>query len=107
MASRGHHADIGGLTPGSMPPHSTSLLQEGAQFVSFKIVEQGQFKEKGENFIKLMKKMISLVYIYIYIKEVTDRLNEPGKLENCSGTRTLMHNIADLKAQIAANLKVI
>jgi N-methylhydantoinase B/oxoprolinase/acetone carboxylase alpha subunit len=38
---------------------------------------------------------------------VTDRLNEPGKLENCSGTRTLMHNIADLKAQIAANLKVI
>jgi hypothetical protein len=38
---------------------------------------------------------------------VVDRLNEPGKLENCSGTRTLMHNIADLKAQIAANLKVI
>jgi len=38
---------------------------------------------------------------------VSDRLNEPGKLENCSGTRTLMHNIADLKAQIAANVKVI
>ncbi|CAF1236260.1 unnamed protein product [Adineta steineri] len=83
VASRGHHADIGGLTPGSMPPNSTSLLQEGAQFISFKIVEQGKFKEK----------------------EVTDRLNEPGKLENCSGTRTLTHNIADLKAQIAANLK--
>lgn len=47
VASRGHHADIGGLTPGSMPPNSTTLLQEGAQFVSFKIVEQGQFKEKG------------------------------------------------------------
>jgi N-methylhydantoinase B/oxoprolinase/acetone carboxylase alpha subunit len=47
VASRGHHADIGGLTPGSMPPNSTSLLQEGARFVSFKIVEQGQFKEEG------------------------------------------------------------
>ncbi|CAF1450520.1 unnamed protein product [Adineta steineri] len=46
VASRGHHADIGGLTPGSMPPNSTSLLQEGAQFISFKIVEQGKFKEK-------------------------------------------------------------
>ncbi|CAM2705572.1 unnamed protein product [Rotaria socialis] len=83
VASRGHHADIGGLTPGSMPPNSTSLLQEGAQFISFKIVEQGQFKET----------------------ELIERLNEPGKQENCSGTRTLMHNIADLKAQIAANLK--
>ncbi|CAF0887500.1 unnamed protein product [Adineta ricciae] len=83
VASRGHHADIGGLTPGSMPPNSTTLLQEGAQFMSFKIVEQGHFKEE----------------------ELTERLNEPGKLENCSGTRTLMHNIADLKAQIAANLK--
>ncbi|CAF0933153.1 unnamed protein product [Rotaria sordida] len=83
VASRGHHADIGGLTPGSMPPHSTSLLQEGAQFISFKIVEQGQFKEK----------------------ELIEHLNAPGKQPNCSGTRTLMHNIADLKAQIAANLK--
>jgi 5-oxoprolinase (ATP-hydrolysing) len=84
-----------------MPPNSTSLLQEGAQFVSFKIVEKGQFKEKGEKVIELIKKH------FISIKELTDRLNEPGKLENCSGTRTLMHNIADLKAQIAANFKVI
>ncbi|CAF1096220.1 unnamed protein product [Rotaria sp. Silwood1] len=83
VASRGHHADIGGLTPGSMPPNSTSLFEEGAQFLSFKIVEQGQFKEK----------------------ELIEKLNEPGKQENCSATRTLMHNIADLKAQIAANLK--
>ena len=50
VASRGHHADIGGLTPGSMPPHSTSLSQEGAQFVSFKLVEKGQFKEQGKNY---------------------------------------------------------
>lgn len=48
VASRGHHADIGGLTPGSMPPNSTSLAQEGAQFMSFKIVEKGQFKEQGK-----------------------------------------------------------
>jgi N-methylhydantoinase B/oxoprolinase/acetone carboxylase alpha subunit len=39
--------------------------------------------------------------------ELIERLNEPGQIESCSGTRTLMHNIADLKAQIAANLKVI
>ena len=30
IASRGHHADVGGLTPGSMPPHSKSLIEEGA-----------------------------------------------------------------------------
>jgi len=89
-----------------MPPNSTSLLQEGAQFVSFKIVERGQFKEKGENIIELIKKKI-LLLVFFRIQELTDRLNEPGKLENCSGTRTLTHNIADLKAQIAANLKVI
>jgi N-methylhydantoinase B/oxoprolinase/acetone carboxylase alpha subunit len=88
-----------------MPPNSTSLLQEGAQFVSFKIVEQGQFKEKGRRDKKAYQ--TCLFHFLFLIKEVTDRLNEPGKLENCSGTRTLMHNIADLKAQIAANLKVI
>lgn len=47
VANRGHHADIGGLTPGSMPPNSTTLSQEGAQFISFKLVESGQFKEQG------------------------------------------------------------
>lgn len=48
VASRGHHADIGGITPGSMPPHSTSLQQEGAVFTSFKLVTSGVFQEKGE-----------------------------------------------------------
>ena len=38
VASRGHHADIGGLTPGSMPPMSQSLEDEGAAFYSFKLV---------------------------------------------------------------------
>lgn len=47
VASRGHHADIGGITPGSMPPHSTSLQQEGAVFTSFKLVTGGVFQEKG------------------------------------------------------------
>ncbi|EDW56778.1 GM15915 [Drosophila sechellia] len=46
VASRGHHADIGGITPGSMPPHSTSLAQEGAAFKSFLIVENGLFQEQ-------------------------------------------------------------
>ncbi|MDT8445629.1 MAG: hydantoinase B/oxoprolinase family protein [bacterium] len=45
VASRGHHADIGGLTPGSMPPFSTRLEQEGAAIEGFKLVAQGQFDE--------------------------------------------------------------
>ena len=44
VASRGHHADIGGITPGSMPPHSTSIHQEGAVFMSFKLVDGGVFQ---------------------------------------------------------------
>ncbi|NXT39932.1 OPLA oxoprolinase, partial [Pelecanoides urinatrix] len=47
VASRGHHADIGGVTPGSMPPHSTALREEGAVFVSFKLVKDGVFQEEG------------------------------------------------------------
>lgn len=41
VASRGHHADIGGTTPGSMPPNSKSLVEEGAAIVSFKLVRVG------------------------------------------------------------------
>jgi len=39
-ASRGHHADIGGILPGSMPPTSKTIFEEGAQIVSCKIVKQ-------------------------------------------------------------------
>lgn len=39
VASRGHHADIGGMTPGSMPPQSKSLSDEGAHIISFKLVK--------------------------------------------------------------------
>jgi 5-oxoprolinase (ATP-hydrolysing) len=48
VASRGHHADIGGITPGSMPPHSKSIHEEGAVFRSFKLVENGIFQEQGK-----------------------------------------------------------
>ena len=47
VASRGHHADIGGKTPGSMPPSSTTIYEEGAVFKSFKLVKGGEFQEKG------------------------------------------------------------
>ncbi len=44
VASRGHHADVGGITPGSMPPNSHSLVEEGAAILSFKLVQGGQFQ---------------------------------------------------------------
>lgn len=46
VAARGHHADVGGITPGSMPPDSTSLDEEGVLFDSFLLVDQGHFREK-------------------------------------------------------------
>lgn len=84
VASRGHHADIGGITPGSMPPHSKLLREEGATFKSFLIVKQGHFCEQ----------------------EVTEGLMAPGQYPGSSGTRNLADNLSDLKAQIAANQKV-
>ena len=47
VASRGHHADIGGISPGSMPPHSKSIHEEGAVFKSFFLVKNGVFQEAG------------------------------------------------------------
>ncbi|CAG9792777.1 unnamed protein product [Diatraea saccharalis] len=85
VASRGHHADIGGLTPGSMPPHSTSLTQEGAAFKSMLLVDGGRFNEEQ------------------LTKELMKPANEPG----CSGTRNLADNLSDLKAQVAANQRGI
>ena len=43
VASRGHHADIGGIQPGSMPSFSKDLEEEGASFMGFKIVKNGIF----------------------------------------------------------------
>ncbi|XP_074059206.1 5-oxoprolinase [Macrotis lagotis] len=85
VASRGHHADIGGITPGSMPPHSTTLHQEGAVFLSFKLVQGGVFQEEA----------------------VTEVLRAPGKIPGCTGTRNLHDNLSDLRAQVAANQKGI
>uniref|UniRef100_A0A9J7YDM8 5-oxoprolinase, ATP-hydrolysing n=1 Tax=Cyprinus carpio carpio TaxID=630221 RepID=A0A9J7YDM8_CYPCA len=79
VASRGHHADIGGITPGSMPPHSTCLQQEGAVFTSFKLIDGGFFVS------------------------VTEALMTPAQYPGCSGTRNLRDNLSDLRAQVAAN----
>jgi 5-oxoprolinase (ATP-hydrolysing) len=78
VASRGHHADIGGITPGSMPPSSTSLEQEGILLDNFLLVDRGELKAK----------------------ELCDRLTQsPYPARNPS------QNLADLQAQIAANNK--
>ncbi|CAI7573519.1 unnamed protein product [Penicillium bialowiezense] len=86
VASRAHHADIGGILPGSMPPHSKELYQEGAAIKSEKLVSEGKLNEE---------RITELLY------------TEPAQYPNCSGTRCLADNLNDLKAQIAANKKGI
>eukprot|EP01083_Nonionella_stella_P200933 735406_1 len=76
LASRGHHADIGGIAPGSMPPFSKLLSEEGCAIESFCLVQNGAFQEEG----------------------ITKLLND-------AGTRNLGDNLSDLRAQIAANNK--
>ena len=87
VASRGHHSDIGGIQPGSMPAFSKHIEEEGAQFISFKIVKDGIFNEN----------------------ELVERLsNQPDRVNPLiTGTRNLKDNIADFKAQIAANKRGI
>ena len=46
VASRGHHADIGGLTPGSMPPESRTIEEEGVLITDFLLVRQRHFPRK-------------------------------------------------------------
>ncbi|MFW6357851.1 MAG: hydantoinase B/oxoprolinase family protein [Chroococcales cyanobacterium] len=77
-ASRGHHADIGGITPGSMPPHSTSVEEEGILLDNFKLIESGNFRETE-------------------LLEILTNAKYP--------VRNPKQNIADLQAQIAANEK--
>ncbi|KAJ3168792.1 hypothetical protein HK101_011585 [Irineochytrium annulatum] len=73
---------IVGMQPGSMPPNSCELYQEGAATKSFLLVKDGKFDEEG----------------------VTEILYEiPGKYPGCSGSRCLKDNLSDLKAQVAAN----
>ncbi|KAJ3805540.1 Hydantoinase B/oxoprolinase [Lentinula lateritia] len=85
-ASRGHHADIGGILPGSMPPTSVNIFEEGAEIVSFKIVDAGVFDREG-----LLDYMVE----------------QPSKYPGSSGCRNIRDVESDLKAQIAANHKGI
>ena len=76
VASRGHHADIGGITPGSMPPDSRAVEEEGVLIDNFKLVDQGRFLEN-----ELRALLAS------------------GKYP----VRNAEQNVADMKAQVAAN----
>ncbi|WP_262694850.1 hydantoinase B/oxoprolinase family protein [Kordiimonas aquimaris] len=78
VASRGHHADVGGITPGSMPPHSKTLEDEGICFTNFHLVDQGHFR--------------------------TDAVRN-SLLDHPYPARNTDQNIADLKAQVAANAR--
>ena len=78
VGSRGHHADIGGITPGSMPPESKLVEEEGVLIDNFLLVEQGRFREKE-----------------------TVALLTSGKYP----VRNVEQNVADLRAQVAANEK--
>ncbi|KAH9923489.1 Hydantoinase B/oxoprolinase [Fomitopsis serialis] len=85
-ASRGHHADIGGILPGSMPPTSTNIFEEGAQIESFKVVDGG---------------------VYNHDELVEYMVNKPAQYPGSSGCRNIKDVESDLKAQIAANHKGI
>ncbi len=78
VGSRGHHADVGGITPGSMPPFSTRIEEEGVQINNFLLVDAGVLREA---------EMLALL--------------QSGQYPS----RNPQQNMADLKAQIAANEK--
>jgi 5-oxoprolinase (ATP-hydrolysing) len=78
VASRGHHADIGGIAPGSMSPIATSIEEEGIYIDNFKLVDRGRFREKE-------------------LYELLTQSKYPA--------RNPLQNVNDLKAQIAANEK--
>jgi 5-oxoprolinase (ATP-hydrolysing) len=75
VAARGHHADIGGISPGSMPAHSRSVEEEGILIDNFLLVERGRFREEE------MRALLS---------------------SGAFPARNPDQNIADLRAQIAA-----
>jgi 5-oxoprolinase (ATP-hydrolysing) len=78
VASRGHHADVGGVTPGSMPPFSRSIAEEGVLLDNFKLVEGGAMRERA---------LLGIL------------CDAPHPARNPR------QNLADLRAQIAANEK--
>jgi 5-oxoprolinase (ATP-hydrolysing) len=78
VASRGHHAEIGGITPGSMPPNSTHIEEEGILLDNIQLVSSGTLLEQE-----------------------AEAIFSEGRFP----TRNFRHNLGDLKAQIAANEK--
>ena len=78
VASRGHHADIGGIAPGSMSPIATSIEEEGIYIDNFKLVDRGKFREQA-------------------LMDLLTKAQYPA--------RNPIQNVNDLKAQIAANEK--
>ena len=82
VGSRGHHADIGGTTPGSMPPFSTRIDEEGVQINNVKLVDRG-----------------------IFLEEEVRSLLTTGGGTTPYPSRNPQQNLADLRAQIAANEK--
>lgn len=78
VGSRGHHSDIGGTTPGSMPPDSRTVDEEGVLFTNFQIVRGGEFREAA-------------------VRDILGSGKWPARNPD--------QNIADMHAQIAANEK--
>lgn len=78
VASRGHHADVGGISAGSMPPDSKTIQDEGVRITNFKLVDQGEFCEDT------VRALLQ---------------------DNPNPARNIEQNIADMQAQIAANEK--
>jgi 5-oxoprolinase (ATP-hydrolysing) len=78
VASRGHHADVGGISPGSMSPNATTIEEEGVYIDNFKIVDRGRFREQA-------------------LQDLLAGAKYPA--------RNPLQNINDMKAQIAANEK--
>ena len=78
VASRGHHADIGGIAPGSMSPLAVTIEEEGVYIDNFKLVDRGRFREQA-------------------LYELLTGAKYPA--------RNPLQNVNDLKAQIAANEK--
>jgi 5-oxoprolinase (ATP-hydrolysing) len=78
VASRGHHADVGGISPGSMSPNARTIEEEGVYIDNFKLVDRGHFREA-----ELYSLLTSARY----------------------PVRNALQNVNDLKAQIAANEK--
>ncbi|MBN8964430.1 MAG: hydantoinase B/oxoprolinase family protein, partial [Rhizobiales bacterium] len=78
VASRGHHADIGGIAPGSMSPVATNIEEEGIYIDNFKLVDRGRFCERE-------------------LYDLLTKAKYPA--------RNPLQNVNDLKAQLAANEK--